>query len=333
MKYCLSIALFSLVIMAFSPVMAEKGLVIESRTTIDFMGMGGTTSTSTVFLKPGMARTFGSTEPEGMMIYMPEMLSKEINSFINLEKRVGWNLDTLTKTYTEVDLALPMIPDTAGADTGLVSFSFPKDTAAGSYVWETTWDSTAAREHVNGFSCRKYMIKTVGRSSVEETDSCLVNTEFWISNNISGRDIYKAYAAFQMDTLYPKDSEVGKEDEGITDVLIHHVLTMGRKSLASDGVTIKYRINAKMPLFDLPSEDKRQEILDGIDTLGLPDSTDAGLNDQVKGMLKNLFSGDDDLMDFMSMSHEVISIEYRDLDESLFVIPDGYSLKEETEME
>jgi|GEM_PF-3688241 hypothetical protein len=333
MKYCLSIALFSLVIMAFSPVMAEKGLVIESRTTIDFMGMGGTTSTSTVFLKPGVARTFGSTEPQGMMSYLPEMLSRETNNLINLEKRIGWNLDTLTKTYTEIDLAPPMEPDTAGVDTGLVSFNFPKDTAAGSYVWETTWDSTAARENVNGFSCRKYTIRTVGRSSVEEKDSCLVNSEFWISRNISGRDIYKAYAAFQMDTLYLKGSDVSKEDDGITDVLIHHVLAMERKSLASDGVTMKYRINAKMPLFDLPSEDKRQAILDGIDTLGLPDSTDAGLNDQVKGMLKNLFSGDDDLMDFINMSHEVISIKHRDLDDSLFVIPDGYSLKEETEME
>lgn len=330
MKYCFCVTLFSLLVMVFSPIAAEEGLIVESQSKMSFMSMGGTTSTMKAYLAPHAAHMLSTTKPEGIMAYQPDLVPKGTNTIIHYDKRVGWNLDTLTKTYTEIDLALPMEPDTAGADTGLVSFSFPKDTAAGSYVWETTRDSTAAGENINGYLCRKYAIRTVGRSSVEEKDSCLVNTEFWVCDSVSGRDIYMAYEAFQMDTLNIGGGDDNSKDMDIMEVISRHAVEMMRRRLAIGGVTIKYQIAAQVAMFDMPSLDNMENPQMNSE---ISDSSEAELRNNMLNMMRSMFGDSEDMLDFMTVSFEVTGIESGDLDESLFVIPEGYSLKEETEME
>lgn len=337
MKKSFHVTLLLLLSVTFASVMAEEGLalrrsgglVVDSRQKMSFMKLGGTISTTKIYLVPHAARTISVSEPEGIMNYQPDLIPGEINTIFHYDNRVGWTLDTLTKTYTEIDLTPFIEPDTTSVDTGFVSFDFPKDTAIGSYVWETAWDSTATGEDVNGFLCRKYMIRSVGRSSVDENDSCLVNTDFWVCDTLSGRDIYNAYKSFQMDSLGMAGDDEGGEDQDFMKIFGRHLIDMSRKALACSGIAMKYQVEIKAMMPDMPTPEEGPEAMADIDSMEFSDSSEAAMAADVKNMMQSLFGNPGEMIDFLTMSYEISNIERRDLPDSLFVIPDGYTLKEE----
>jgi len=322
-------------IIIFSICTAEEGLVIECEANYGTMGMGGEKSQMKDFITNNKFRSEEQSEPYGIFRFDPESSERNTVSIKYFESLTGWDIDLLTKTYVPTDLN--PVPDDSDEpiDTGFVSFDFPQDTLLGSYDCVTTLDSSNVIDTINGYPCYKISLFTCCKNS--DLDSILLTTDIWICNDFPGMDIYLNYQSGERRTYgVPDTADMARvnldEKPAVDEMLKFHSKVGLRKTLVYNSMVMKYETNLKMPIrrFENMSESSA-----GADSTGFMDAVSDKFKSIALTMYQKMFaSGQDELfMNIISMSYEVTDIKRQELDDSLFVLPDGYTLKEETATE
>ncbi len=321
-----------LLVIFFSTGTAEEGLVINSKLNCNFMGMGGETSQMVDFITDNKTRNECVSEPYGLSRFDPESNAESTLSIEDYGSQTAWNIDLLANTYDITDLS-PMPDDSQGPiDTGFVSFKFPQDTSNGEYTWITTLDASNVPDTINGYPCYRVSLYSCCKPSL--TDSMLMVTNIWICDSFPAMNIYRNYQINQRHGFGLNDfAGVAESDlddvEGFRDILKLHLKELVRRSLVFGRIIMKFDLNAKagVGLFNAPDE---------LSTAGdSPDSMDSTSNSfetHFLTMFQKLFGSgsNDSLINFISFSNEVINLEKRNLADSLFVLPKGLMLKNET---
>ena len=328
-----TIFLFILAV-TFSTAAAEEGLVIESKGTAGTMGMGGEKSQTIDFITGNKFRSEEKSEPYGIFRLDPESSKENTVSIEHYESLTGWDIDLLTKTYVVTDLSTVSADKRGPIDTGIVSFNFPQDTLKGKFIWITTLDSSSVIDTINGYPCNRVSLSSCCKPSM--TDSMMIVTDIWMCDSFPGIDIYHKYQANQRRSYgVEEDADLPESNlddvEGLNDILKLHLKELLRRSLVFNRITMKFDLNLKTTI-------KRPENLSdssAADSTGFLEDVSDKFSAYAFAMFQKLFgSGQDELfMNIISMSYEVTDIQLRDLPDSLFVLPDGLTLREETAAE
>lgn len=328
-----TIFLFILAV-TFSTAAAEEGLVIENKSTTGAMGMGGDKTQMIDFIAGNKFRSEEQLEPYGIFRLDPECSKKNTVSIKLYESLAGWDIDLLTKTYVETDLnPTPDVSDVP-IDTGFVSFSFPRDTLIKKFACRTTLDSSSVIDTINGYPCYKISLNTCCINP--DIDSVLLTTDIWICNDFPGMDIYRNYQAGQRRSFgVPDTADMAKvnldEEPAINEMLKFHAKVLTRKSLVYNSIVIKSDLNWKFMVW----RPKNLSDSSAADSSGFLEDVSEKFSAYAFAIFQKLFgSGQDKLfMNIISLSYEVTDIQLRDLPDSLFVLPEGLTLKEETAAE
>jgi hypothetical protein len=317
MKKCFcTAAVLIIALISFSICTAEEGLVIECLNNHSVMSIGGFKTNTIEYITANKTRSESVSEPYGLMKFDPDSEEENTVEIKDYSTGTGWEIDVLTETYRITDISPPPDVEKETMDSGLVSFDLPQQTISGEYTWVTTLDSADVKEVVNGYLCKKVTIHSVCNAT--ETDSLLMVSDIWVCDSFPGMDIYRNYQTNQRLNYGFEEGIDLQEMESFNEILKLHMKEIFRRSLLFNNMVIKSSMDLLILKEDYNNPDDLQ------------DTFNDQLMSQAIGMFQTLFdsSTDETLIRFMSMSYEVVSIVKKDMSDSLFVLPEGYTKKE-----
>lgn len=306
----------------FSAIGASAGVVIKETATSDMMGLGGTTENYTIYISRNNIRIERYVSPIGIM-GMVENLDLLRNSIIlrKFDNDTITTLDTAMNTYCFMDISELLAPLPKDTNT-YVSFETAEDSTTDTLEWIMTLDSSLVSDSVNGLNCRYVYLHASGIDPQTKTKVIESTIEAWLSNEIMGLEQYMNYKQLTQNTI--GGGHIA-EEMGVFDIMRRQSLQLSNIIIATSEAPIRqilrFRISA--PKRDTVTNEVKQRIGNLItgDSISI-EATIARLADFLKQ------KSDDGLMDLISAQSDLISVEEKDLPDSLFEIPAGYTEKE-----
>jgi hypothetical protein len=285
-------AIIAVVILLLPAVALADLVVVEKVSSTGGMGMWKSGGTETTYIKGDKVRTDSDIKVEGMMQSMmpnPDMVQTYI---VRMDKKVIWTLDSEEKTYTEMSFEdMAAMAGEAGDVEGEMD------------VQDVVLTETGETKTIAGYKCKGILVEAVINVEAEgSTTSMDADAVFWAAKEDKKlKELMKLWDSM-MDIMNAEDSAgFGSGMKALWD-----------KFNEIDGVPLGMELTVDTA--EGGDDEQAEEMKNAMNMM----------KEYMKSMGKEVEEEEGADAHFMSISREVVSIEEKSTDDSLFEIPAGY---------
>lgn len=297
------------------PAIVYSDVMFKSKTSMEMLGFGSTETTFTTYIKgeAGWSETSTSFKSELLQMGDAGMVSEKIE-ITRLDKGLLWILNQKNKTYIEISLnALRGVLGEMVEDNPYAAEESSEDDND-NYIWTFDISFSDNTEEVNGFLCNKATISSLGVNKDDNTDSSIITTKIWKSEEIPEFD--------EANNFYAKYSELIDSEAGPLAFFTEEFLFAFGNEFSNSSNEIK-----RMKGYTVKTEMLTQK--SGVKSSG-PDDEESQVSSMLKGLLGKKAKTDKSKepakgrVTVLLVTAEITEVETSTIEDSLFEIPEGY---------
>ena len=305
---------------------ATGGVIMVEKTNLDLIGLGGQDEVCTMFFSGEKARVESKatlSEIMGILMEMPV-----VDHTIEFKQFGGDTLikaDVVKQSYKIINISDATMP--LPEDTNVyVSFEVYDDHLPNGVDWIESVDSTSAIDTINGYPCRYIKLQADGTISSLSLETMIQSTlEAWISSDVPGAEYYVQNDRLEQRMFAGKDNS---RENGLFDIMIRQTLQLMDITIKTGEVPVRriWRIRVLEPEMDTLTDEHELYIRNIV----LPEWENPTAADEAITKLSQFYGrkSEDGMIDYVRSQSDLISVEEKDLPDSLFEIPEGYTEKE-----